>query len=654
MIPQLKILVASPGDVKDERQQAHEVIRRVQDDAAFAGQIEIVPVFWELQPQHAGETFQKQINHPADADLVACIFWSKLGSPLPDRPEYRGADGKPRTGTEYEFEEGLRGWQRRGSPQVWVYRSKRPVSFHPGPGGADAEEKRQYDKLNAFWERAIARPSRAHKWFADADEFARVFAGDLRVAVKERIASAGAIGSVVAKLNEHARAWKEQTYPARLLLRSGQLLQQAADIQRTYRSQLDPETNAYISDSLQARSRRTALVYGSGLALALVLLAATLASLAGAIYFYMDAERARSNERNALKSVISALAILDEVTNGDAFFALQDQFRKDGPKRQNEIYEAVLGLLKTDELHCIDDLATRGDKQVQEEKGAWMIISVLNNLRAHEVMDRLDKSRPKEGGTFDYANNARDIAAAKEALQRQLDVDQILLAKTKHPILFTHIAYDLMVYEEFYLVIMDQQQKQRYRDELERHIDDSLAKHPGDAEMHRNMVEINRRRAKFSDQYGDAEGWEIATRNQYAIRSTFLDRHPDEKAEQELSQAYVRDPWQALLRGRFQFAKHLTRAGMDRYKTRVASPFFNNQFYLIHTTYADSLLLLHEFDAARKIYAANKADPRFRDYARRDLGNLRKSESPALRKALANPELQIQITEIEQLLSDVK
>lgn len=57
-----------------------------------------------------------QIVAPPQTDIVLCILWKRLGSPLPDR--YRRDNGSTPTGTEFEFEDALKAARERGVPGV--------------------------------------------------------------------------------------------------------------------------------------------------------------------------------------------------------------------------------------------------------------------------------------------------------------------------------------------------------------------------------------------------------------------------------------------------------------------------------------------------------------------------------------------------------
>ncbi len=149
-ISRLRIFVSSPGDVGREREVCSRVLDRLQ--AEFAGSIRLEPYFWEHEPMRAHKDFQSQIESPSDFDLFVCILWSRLGTRLHPGVHHR-ADGSPyASGTEYEFEDAMRGLRESNAPEMLVYRR----NAKPVPPLEPEEKVReffdQYTALKTFWE----------------------------------------------------------------------------------------------------------------------------------------------------------------------------------------------------------------------------------------------------------------------------------------------------------------------------------------------------------------------------------------------------------------------------------------------------------------------------------------------------------------------
>ncbi len=68
----------------------------------------------------ASETFQSQIHPPRETDIYIGIFWSRLGSPLP-KDITREDGSRYLSGSEYEFEDAMAGFQKRSKPDLLIY-----------------------------------------------------------------------------------------------------------------------------------------------------------------------------------------------------------------------------------------------------------------------------------------------------------------------------------------------------------------------------------------------------------------------------------------------------------------------------------------------------------------------------------------------------
>ena len=115
----------------------------------------------------ATKDFQENIPSPAEFHIVLCILWSRLGTRL--HSKHRRDDGTPyQSGTEFEFEEAVRGWQETNGerPDILVYR-RDYLKFEVTDEHLEqaAERMRQYNGLLEFFD----------KWFRSPDE--AVFTG---------------------------------------------------------------------------------------------------------------------------------------------------------------------------------------------------------------------------------------------------------------------------------------------------------------------------------------------------------------------------------------------------------------------------------------------------------------------------------------------
>jgi hypothetical protein len=130
MLRRLRIFVASPGDVKIEREKATEVIERVNKNAALAKGVLLDPWLWEVDAQPAIGRPQESINTKLDeAAIVILILWNRLGTP----------SGKADSGTVEEYEGAFKRFRQTGWPRILAYYSQRKGK----PLNADENAQRQ-------------------------------------------------------------------------------------------------------------------------------------------------------------------------------------------------------------------------------------------------------------------------------------------------------------------------------------------------------------------------------------------------------------------------------------------------------------------------------------------------------------------------------
>lgn len=130
MLRRLRIFVASPGDVKIEREKATDVIERVNKNAALAKGVLLDPWLWEVNAQPAIGRPQESINAKLEeAAIVILILWNRLGTP----------SGKADSGTVEEYEGALKRFRQTGWPRILAYYSQRKGK----PLNADENAQRQ-------------------------------------------------------------------------------------------------------------------------------------------------------------------------------------------------------------------------------------------------------------------------------------------------------------------------------------------------------------------------------------------------------------------------------------------------------------------------------------------------------------------------------
>ncbi|MBZ0320263.1 MAG: ATP-binding protein [Anaerolineae bacterium] len=194
----LRIFVSSPGDVGDERTLALQVIDQLPYDPLLRGKVTFEVVAWDKPgagtPMLATMTPQAAIDaglpRPSECDIVAVIFWARMGTPLP-HPEYQKPDGQPYySGTEWEYADAMRAAREYKRPDVVVYRrTEEPVLGLKDPKRKEKTE--QWERVEAFF--AEFRDTitgvivYGYNEYEKPEDFRRTFESHLKVLVKRRL-----------------------------------------------------------------------------------------------------------------------------------------------------------------------------------------------------------------------------------------------------------------------------------------------------------------------------------------------------------------------------------------------------------------------------------------------------------------------------------
>jgi hypothetical protein len=143
----IRIFLASPGDVVEEREEVRKAMQRLEASPSIREWFTIEVVSWDDPdapvPMLATITPQQAVGlslpMPADCDFTIVILASRIGTPL----EELKPDGSPYlSGTEWEFENA-----KRANKPVLLYRRITPPAVIIGDA---AEAARQLERLEQF------------------------------------------------------------------------------------------------------------------------------------------------------------------------------------------------------------------------------------------------------------------------------------------------------------------------------------------------------------------------------------------------------------------------------------------------------------------------------------------------------------------------
>lgn len=149
--PIVRIFFSSPGDVKMERETARRIVERLQAELGPRASLE--PYFWEHEVMVATKDYQQNIPAMDGFDVVVCILWSRLGSPLHPERHPRPDGGYFESGTEYEFFMAMQAHRAKGAPDVLVFKNRTEPRRPSRPKEAREAVDREIDRLDQFFER---------------------------------------------------------------------------------------------------------------------------------------------------------------------------------------------------------------------------------------------------------------------------------------------------------------------------------------------------------------------------------------------------------------------------------------------------------------------------------------------------------------------
>ena len=134
-----------------ERETARNIVRRLQMEAGDA--ITIEPYFWEHEAMSATRDYQQNIPEMSSFDVVVCMLWSRLGTPLHPERHPRPDGGFFESGTEYEFYTAMSAFKEKGTPNIFVFRNHTEPRRPSRPREAREAADRELDRLDHFFER---------------------------------------------------------------------------------------------------------------------------------------------------------------------------------------------------------------------------------------------------------------------------------------------------------------------------------------------------------------------------------------------------------------------------------------------------------------------------------------------------------------------
>jgi tetratricopeptide (TPR) repeat protein len=147
----LRVVVASPGDVKPERDIVPKVVDEVNRTIARERSLTLEVHRWETD-SHPGfhpegpQGLIDPILKIEDCDLLIGIFWRRFGTPVSDA----------KSGTEHEFRIAYKAWKKKHKPQIMVYFSQKAYApkskEETDQWGLVLQFKKDFPKEGLWWD----------------------------------------------------------------------------------------------------------------------------------------------------------------------------------------------------------------------------------------------------------------------------------------------------------------------------------------------------------------------------------------------------------------------------------------------------------------------------------------------------------------------
>ena len=238
MLRHLKVFLASPADVADERGLALKVLEQLPYDSFLRGKVGFEIVAWDkpgagtpmqatMTPQ---EAIAKGLPKPSECNIVFAVFWSRMGTLLPAdwvKPQalrylagtaFEDLDSRYLSGTEWEYFDALQAAEAHGRPKVLVYRRTEEPVFRP----SDPRMKHnieQWELVNAFFNsfrNAGGSLRRGYNEYSTPADFEQKLEHDLREMIKTLLEEAETPPSAAKASPETSKSpplWQGSPFP---------------------------------------------------------------------------------------------------------------------------------------------------------------------------------------------------------------------------------------------------------------------------------------------------------------------------------------------------------------------------------------------------------------------------------------------------------
>lgn len=153
--PVIRIFLASPSDVWEERGISHQVIDTLGKEPHFRHRVLLDIIAWDdpsagvpmLATERPQESIERARPTSATCDIVVVILWTRMGTPLSSADRCPSTGEPYESGTEREFEEAVNS-EKFPPPEVLVYRRRQPIEAALG-----SEAMREMSSVEQFFKK---------------------------------------------------------------------------------------------------------------------------------------------------------------------------------------------------------------------------------------------------------------------------------------------------------------------------------------------------------------------------------------------------------------------------------------------------------------------------------------------------------------------
>jgi NB-ARC domain/Domain of unknown function (DUF4062)/APAF-1 helical domain len=182
-LQKIDVFISSPGDVREERQIAIEVLKRLNNMSHIQDRYVLKPLAYEeVVPAAVGATPQSTVDRymmeAGKSDIFICIMWQRMGTPT----THEETGEQFQSGTEYEFIAAYRANQERGAPHILLYRCMKEI-----PPDADLEQAMRVQNFFKRFEGATPEFKGLYKTYQTAAEFEDLLFLDLDIIIAKNL-----------------------------------------------------------------------------------------------------------------------------------------------------------------------------------------------------------------------------------------------------------------------------------------------------------------------------------------------------------------------------------------------------------------------------------------------------------------------------------